>query len=106
MNFLEWLGFNKLMKDTEPSNIVKFPEVKTVPQVKPPEPKEKPANTFYRLGLTDNNRVSFQMGYSEITMNREGVDNLIKQLEVFKNQLPEDYVEEETDSNDSSPAKN
>jgi hypothetical protein len=52
--------------------------------VKPPE---KPATVFYRLGLTDNNRVAFSMGYSEITMNQAGVDNLIQQLQVFRNQL-------------------
>ena len=50
------------------------------------EPK-KPAQTFYRLGLTDDNRVSLLMGYSEITMTARGVDNLIEQLELFRNQL-------------------
>ena len=57
----------------------------TVPPVPAPE---KPATVFYRLGVTDNNRVSLQIGYSEITMNREGVENLIKQLSVFRDQLP------------------
>ena len=65
-----------------------FPEVvKTppVPEVEPP--KEKTAHTYYRLGLTDNNRVSLAMGYSEVTLSATGVDNLIAQLEVFRNQL-------------------
>lgn len=56
------------------------------PEVQPPK-EEKPATTFYRIGVTSNNRVSFQMGYSEITMNKQGVDNLIKQLELFRDQL-------------------
>ena len=71
------------------SNIVPFPEPKTVPYIEPPE---KPAQTFYRLGLTDNNRVSMVMGYSEITMNYDGVTNLIRQLECFRDQL---HAEEE-----------
>jgi hypothetical protein len=73
------------------NKVIPFPEVKAVPpmpQVEPP--KEKPATTFYRLGLTDNNRVSLQMGYSEVTFNAEGVDNLIAQLTVFRDQLQED----------------
>lgn len=58
------------------------------------EAKEKPATTYYRLGLTDNNRVSFSMGYSEITMTADGVDNLVKQLELFKSQLQTETTEE------------
>lgn len=70
------------------STVVKFPELKKVPPMPEVEPpKEKPANTYYRLGLTDNNRISLQMGYSEVTMNKEGVQNLIDQLTLFMNQL-------------------
>ena len=87
MNFLEWLGLKKVMDDTDPKNVIKFPEPKTVPYVEPPE---KPATVFYRLGVTDNNRISLQIGYSEITMNAAGVDNLIKQLQVFRDQLREE----------------
>lgn len=82
--------FFRFKKNVENSNVVKFPEPKAVPQVpyiEPPKEPEKPAQTFYRLGLTDNNRVSLQMGYSEITMNATGVDNMIEQLELFRNQL-------------------
>jgi hypothetical protein len=39
--------------------------------------------------LTDDNRVSFQMGYTTLTMNDAGVQQLIDQLEFFKNQLTE-----------------
>lgn len=71
-------------------NVVKFPEPKAVPKmpaVEPPKEKEEPAKIFYRLALTDNNRVAFQMGYSEITMNREGVQQMIDQLTFFQSQL-------------------
>ena len=93
-----WLNMNidwdkKMLdwfKNKSDGKVVKFPETK-VPYVEPPAPpKEKEAHTYYRLGLTDNNRVSFSMGYSEITMNADGIDNLIKQLECFKSLLQED----------------
>lgn len=86
-------------KDNSPGNVVPFPESKAVPpmpEVKPP--KEEPATVFYRLGITNNNRVSFQMGYSEITMNALGVDNMIKLLEAHKSLLVED---EEEDNNEN-----
>ena len=73
--------FGKKDKD----NVVDFPKL-----VEPPKPepkKEEPAKIFYRLGLTDNNRVAFSMGYSEITMNKEGVQQMIDQLEFFQSQL-------------------
>ena len=70
-------------------NVVKFPKPEAVPYVAPPAEPEKPATTYYRLGITNNSRVSFQMGYSEITMNAEGIDNMIKQLEVFRDQIRE-----------------
>ena len=54
----------------------------------------KPDTILYRIGVTDNNRVSFQMGYTEITMNKQGVDNLIRQLAVFRDQLTDDNPEE------------
>jgi len=79
-------------KDKTPSNVVPFPEPKAVPPmpyVEPPKEPEKPVTTFYRLGITNNSRVSFQMGYSEITMNADGIDNMIRQLQVFRDQIRE-----------------
>lgn len=67
------------------SKVIPFP----VPEVVPPK-EEKPAITYYRLGITNTNRVSFAMGYSEITLNAAGIDNLIKQLELFRDQLQEE----------------
>ena len=70
------------------SKVIPFPELKTVPA---PEPEpEKPGRVFYRLGLTDNNRVAISMYYGELTMNGPGVQRLIDQLEFYKSQLTED----------------
>jgi hypothetical protein len=63
----------------EPKENPKMPEV--VP------PKEKNSTVFYRFGVTDNNRVAFSMGYSEITMNKAGCQQMIDQLTFFMNQL-------------------
>lgn len=91
MSFLSFLGFNKMVEDG--AKVLDFPKPKAVPkmpEVQPPAPKEKPATIFYRFGITDNNRVAFSMGYSEITMNKEGVQNLIDQLTFFQSQLQDD----------------
>jgi len=73
------------------SKVVPFPELKAVPA---PEPEpEKPGRVFYRLGLTDNNRVAISMYYGELTMNGPGVQRLIDQLEFYKSQLTEDEDE-------------
>ena len=73
------------------SKVIQFPELKAVPA---PEPEpEKPGRVFYRLGLSDNNRVSLSMYYGEILMNGPGVQRLIDQLEFYKSQLSEDEAE-------------
>jgi hypothetical protein len=89
-HMFDWLkGKNKM-----PDNIVPFPAPKAVPQDTPQKEPEKPATTYYRLGITSNGRVSFQMGYSEITMNVGGVNNMIQQLEMFRDQISQ-YEEKE-----------
>jgi len=88
MSFLSFLGWQKMAEDA--SKVVDFPKPKAVPQVAPPAPKEEPAKIFYRLGLTDNNRVAFSMGYSEITMNHEGCQQMIDQLKFFQSQLQDE----------------
>ena len=73
----------------EASNIYNLPKPKLVPpipEVTPPK-KEEPAKVYYRLGLTDNNRVAFSMGYSEITMNHAGCQQMIDQIKFFQSQL-------------------
>jgi hypothetical protein len=72
---------------------VKFPEPKAVPPtpyVEPPKPEPK---IYYTLGVTDQQRVSFHMGYSTLTMNKEGCQNLIDQITVFMNQLQDEDEE-------------
>jgi hypothetical protein len=87
---------NKVNDDMEKvgndmSKVIQFPELKVAP---PPMPEvEPPAKIFYRLGLTDNNRVALSMGYSEVTMNKVGVENLIQQLQVFRDQLTDENEE-------------
>lgn len=81
---MEPLMFNLFGKSK--SNVYKLP-VPDVPKVEPPKEEEKPVTTYYRLGITSNGRVSFQMGYSEITMNAGGIDNMIAQLKLFRNQI-------------------
>jgi hypothetical protein len=85
MSFLSFLGFGKMVKDG--ADVLKFPEVKAVPKMPEVKPPEKPATVFYRLGMTDNNRVSLSMGVSEILMTKEGVENLIAQLASFRDTL-------------------
>lgn len=84
----DWLR-SKTTKDylgDSKDNVYNLPALKSVPPM-PEVKKEEPAKIFYRLGLTDNNRVAFSMGYSEITMNHEGVQQMIDQLTFFQSQL-------------------
>lgn len=83
-------------REAEYDNVVKFPAPQAVPYVEPPKEPEKPVTTYYRLGITSNSRVSFQMGYSEITMNADGINNMIKQLELFRDQIQE-YEDHDND---------
>jgi hypothetical protein len=89
--------FDLFKKNKMPKNVVPFPAPKAVapiPYIEPPKEKEKPAHTYYRLGLTDNNRVSFSMGYSEITMNAAGIDSMISLLETYRALLREEHGDE------------
>ena len=88
--------FDIFKKKKLPENVVPFPAPKAVPQDTPQKEPEKPATTYYRLGITNNGRVSFQMGYSEITMNVGGINNMIQQLEMFRDQISQ-YEEQQND---------
>lgn len=69
------------------NKVLPFPEPYKV-DVKPPEsPKEPVGKTVYSVGLTDDNRVSLIVGYGSIHMNSVGVQQLIDQLTLFKNQI-------------------
>ena len=76
-------------KKRDYSNVVPmFPD--QVPFDDEPLVPKKESKTYYTFGLTDDNRIAFQMGYTTLTMNRDGIQDLIMQLEFFKNQLHED----------------
>jgi len=74
---------DKVNKDNK---VVPFPAPKAVdsPMVPPPE---KDPTTYYSIGHTDDNRVTLRMGYTTLTMNYAGVQNLIDQLELYQSQL-------------------
>ena len=91
LNMKENTMFDWMKKNKMPANVVPFPG-STKPHLPKelPEPTPKPekvSKTYYTFGLTDDNRISFTMGYTTITMNAAGVDQLISQLEFFRDQL-------------------
>jgi len=86
LNMRENTMFDWMKKNKMPENVVPFPAPAPKLVEPPPVPKPEP-KTYYTFGLTDNNRISFTMGYTTLTMNSAGVQQLIDQLEFFKDQL-------------------
>ena len=76
--------FDLFNRNKEKSNVLPFPGpyVEPAKPVKEPEPK-----TIYSFGRTDDNRLTFTMGYTTLTMTDVGVQKIIEELEFFKNQL-------------------
>jgi hypothetical protein len=75
-------------KKPDYTNVVKFPE-----QIKVPTPYIEPPNKeqeYYSIGITSENRITLKMGYTTLTMSRKGVENLIQQLAVFRDQIEEE----------------
>jgi hypothetical protein len=70
--------------------VIQFPELKTPPMPEVVQPREEAGRVFYRLGLTENNRVALSMYYGEITMNSTAVQSMIDQLEFYKSMIKED----------------
>ena len=68
-------------KKRDYDNVLKFPEIK-VPYVEPPKKEQE----HYSIGITDDNRITLRIGYTTLTMNQEGVLNLIEALELFAKQ--------------------
>ena len=79
-------------KKSDYTNVLPFPE--QVPFVEPPKKEQE----YYSIGVTSENRVTFKTGISTLTMNRKGVENLIQQLAVFRDQLNEDHNNNEEDN--------
>ena len=48
------------------------------------EPTEEPERTYYSIGPSSKGRVIVQVYYGNISLNRDGIDNMIKALEVSK----------------------
>jgi hypothetical protein len=89
LNMKENTMFDWMKKNKMPENVVPFPT--PAPKlVEPPQPPKPEPKTYYTFGLTDDNRVSFTMGYTTLRMNAAGVDQLIAQLEFFRDQLHEE----------------
>jgi hypothetical protein len=65
----------------EYDNVVQFPG--PVPYIEPPKSEE----TYYSIGVTNDNRITLRIGYTTLTMNQQGAGNLIRQLELFASQL-------------------
>jgi hypothetical protein len=84
---MEPVMFDLFKKNKMPKNVVPFPAPKAVPYIEPPKAPEKDSVTYYSIGHTDDNRISLRMGYTTLTMNYAGVQNLIDQLELYQSQL-------------------
>ena len=80
MKMFDWF------KKSDYTNVIPFPESKAVPYIEPPK-QEKDPSVHYTIGHTDDNRIAFRIGYSTLTMNHVGVQQLIDQLELYKTQL-------------------
>jgi len=75
-------------KKPDYANVVPiFPD--QVPFIKEPIPEKDPT-TYYSIGHTDDNRVTLRMGYTTLTMNYDGVQNLIDQLALYQKQLKQE----------------
>lgn len=79
----DWFG-----RKPDYNNVVKFPE--HVPCIAPPKREVEP-ETIYSIGATaEGTHMTFKMGYTTLTMTKQGCQELIEQLEVFKNQLKDE----------------
>lgn len=86
--------FNLFGKRTAKEFLEEAKETYTVP--KEEKTKEQPSISYYRIGLTNDNRVSFTIRYDEITMSVQGVDDLIAQLQLFRDQLNKNLTNTES----------
>lgn len=106
MNFLEFLGFKKMVDDTDTKNVLQFPKV-AVPKLVPPGPtpeeleqKRLDQTPVYQVGKTATGRVSLRLGndqhYTSITMNNDGVRKLVAVLEAAMDPENEDDLDEDS----------
>jgi hypothetical protein len=57
-------------------------EMPEIPKIEPAKQEQE----HYSIGITDDNRITLRIGYTTLTMNQEGVLNLIEALELFAKQ--------------------
>jgi len=76
-------------KKSDHSNVIKFPEPKSMPSV-PYIEQPAPEEVHYTIGTTNENRIAFKVGYTTLTMNHKGCEDLIEQLTVFMKQIKEE----------------
>jgi hypothetical protein len=57
-------------------------EMPEIPKIEPPKQEQE----CYSIGITNDNRITLRVGYTTLTMNQEGVLNLIEALELFAKQ--------------------
>ena len=90
LNMKENNMFDLFKKNKLPANVLPFPT--PAPRLVEPTkaPEEKDPTTYYSIGHTDDNRVTLKMGYTTLTMNSQGVQNLIDQLALYQSQLHEE----------------
>jgi hypothetical protein len=69
-------------------NVVKFPS-----PVVAPSPPTKEGVEHYSIGVTSDNCITLRIGYTTLTMNEQGAQNLIEQLELFTKHVKEDKVQ-------------
>jgi hypothetical protein len=72
-------------KKPDYSNVIKFPEQVKIPAPYIEKPKEE--EVHYSIGITNEDRIALRIGYTTLTMNTIGCEDLIEQLEVFIKQI-------------------
>ena len=78
--------FDWFKKNNDSANVIPFPEHKQTPYIAPPAPVKDP-QVYYTFGVTDDDRITFTMGYATLTMTSAGVQELIDQLEFYKKRI-------------------
>lgn len=88
MSFFDWIKGRKVDKDSgdESTNVIKFPEPKSVPPVPPVQPPRPASKEHYRIGLREDGMTTLTVmsgdGWGSITlaMNDVACEQLIKML--------------------------
>ena len=76
-------------KKREYSNVVQFPEKVSSPYSEPIE--QTAPEAIYSIGATsEGTHMTLRMGYTTLTMTKQGCQDLIDHLEVFKNKLKDE----------------